>query len=154
MRAALLPDVQTVAEAGYPGAQYLFWGGLAFPAGTPRAIVDRLHDETRKALSLPAVQERLAIVIDPANLFEQADARERRRLVEEATALLGPELAMAHAKDRAADGSFTAPGRGVIDFAHFVRTLGAAGFDGPLVTHGLTAAEAPEVARLLGGLLA
>jgi sugar phosphate isomerase/epimerase len=97
---------------------------------------------------------RLGIVLDPANLFEQADARERRRLVEAATALLGPELAMAHAKDRAADGSFTAPGRGVIDFAHFVRTLRGAGFDGPLVTHGLTAAEAPEVARLLGGLLA
>jgi hypothetical protein len=43
----------------YPAAQYLFWGGLAFPAGTPRAIIDKLHDETRKALSLPAVQERL-----------------------------------------------------------------------------------------------
>ncbi|HET9068856.1 MAG TPA: sugar phosphate isomerase/epimerase [Amaricoccus sp.] len=96
---------------------------------------------------------RLGIVLDPANLFEQADARERRRLVEEAVALLGPELAMAHAKDRAADGSFTAPGRGVIDFAHFVRTLRAAGFDGPLVTHGLAATEAPEVARLLNGLL-
>lgn len=59
-RAALLPDVQTVVEAGYPTAQYLFWGGLAFPAGTPRAIIDKLHDETRKVLSLPAVQERLA----------------------------------------------------------------------------------------------
>ena len=59
MRAALLPDVPTVMEAGYPSAQYLFWGGLAFPAATPRAIIDRLHEETRKALSLPAVQERL-----------------------------------------------------------------------------------------------
>ena len=58
-RAAGLPDVPTVAEAGYPGAQYLFWGGLAFPAGTPRVIVDRLYEETRKALELPAVQERL-----------------------------------------------------------------------------------------------
>jgi len=59
-RAALLPDVPTVVEAGYPGAQYLFWGGLAFPAGTPRAIIGKLHDETRRTLSLPAVQERLA----------------------------------------------------------------------------------------------
>ena len=59
-RAALLPDVPTVVEAGYPTAQYLFWGGLAFPANTPRAIIDKLHDETRKALSVPAVQERLA----------------------------------------------------------------------------------------------
>jgi tripartite-type tricarboxylate transporter receptor subunit TctC len=59
-RAALLPDVPTVAEAGYPTAQYLFWGGLAVPAATPRAIVDKLHAETQKALELPVVQERLA----------------------------------------------------------------------------------------------
>jgi tripartite-type tricarboxylate transporter receptor subunit TctC len=49
-----------VAEAGYPNAEYLFWGGLAFPAKTPRAIIDKLHDETQKALKLPAIQERLA----------------------------------------------------------------------------------------------
>jgi tripartite-type tricarboxylate transporter receptor subunit TctC len=59
-RAALLPDVPTVVEAGYPDAQYLFWGGLAMPAGTPPAIVDRLHDETVKAMAAPAIQEKLA----------------------------------------------------------------------------------------------
>jgi tripartite-type tricarboxylate transporter receptor subunit TctC len=47
-------------EAGYPDAQYLFWGGLALPAKSPRAIVDRLNAETQKALAVPAVQERLA----------------------------------------------------------------------------------------------
>jgi sugar phosphate isomerase/epimerase len=97
---------------------------------------------------------RLRIVLDPANLFEQADARERRRLVEEATGLLAGEIAMAHAKDRTAGGSFTAAGKGVIDFGHFARTLHRAGFDGPLVTHGLAADEAKGVARFLGGLLA
>ena len=59
-RAPALPDVPTVAEAGYPEAQYLFWGGLALPAKAPRAIVDRLHEETQKALNVPAIQERLA----------------------------------------------------------------------------------------------
>jgi tripartite-type tricarboxylate transporter receptor subunit TctC len=59
-RAALLPDVPTVGEAGYPTAQYLFWGGLAFPAKTPRAIVERLHDEAQKALAMPEIQEKLA----------------------------------------------------------------------------------------------
>ncbi len=58
-RAPALPEVQTVAEVGYPDAEYLFWGGLAFPAKTPRAIVDRLHTETNKALAVPAVRERL-----------------------------------------------------------------------------------------------
>ena len=59
-RAKSLPDVPTVAEAGYPNAQYLFWGGIAFPSKTPRAIVNRLHEETQKALNMPAVQEKLA----------------------------------------------------------------------------------------------
>jgi tripartite-type tricarboxylate transporter receptor subunit TctC len=58
-RAPALPEVQTVAEAGYPDAEYLFWGGLAFPAKTPRSIVERLHAETNKALAVPAVRERL-----------------------------------------------------------------------------------------------
>src|SRR5688572_1061010 len=58
-RAPSLPEVPSVVEAGYAEAQYLFWGGLAFPAKTPRAIVNRLHQETHKALEVPAVQERL-----------------------------------------------------------------------------------------------
>jgi tripartite-type tricarboxylate transporter receptor subunit TctC len=59
-RAGLLPDVPTVVEAGYPAAQYLFWCGLAFPKGTPRAIVDKLHRETTKALGDPVVKEKLS----------------------------------------------------------------------------------------------
>jgi tripartite-type tricarboxylate transporter receptor subunit TctC len=58
-RATLLPEVPTVIEAGYPDAQYLFWGGIALPAKTPRAIADKLHDEVQKALDMPAVKERL-----------------------------------------------------------------------------------------------
>ena len=59
-RAALLPNVPTVAEAGYSDAEYLFWGGVAAPAKTPGAIVHKLHDEIEKALQLPAVREKLA----------------------------------------------------------------------------------------------
>lgn len=59
-RVALLPNVPTVAEAGYPNAEYLFWGGLAAPAKTPRHIIDMLHDHTEKALEVPAVKKKLA----------------------------------------------------------------------------------------------
>jgi tripartite-type tricarboxylate transporter receptor subunit TctC len=59
-RAALLPDVPTIAEAGYPDAEYLFWGGISAPAKTPPAIVTKLHDEVQKALDMPAVREKLA----------------------------------------------------------------------------------------------
>jgi tripartite-type tricarboxylate transporter receptor subunit TctC len=72
-RAKLLPDVPTVAEAGFPTAEYLFWGGLAFPAKTPRPIVEKMHAEAMKALQVPAVQERLAtfgVVPRPMNVAE------------------------------------------------------------------------------------
>ena len=58
-RAPLMPDVPTIAEAGYPGAEYLFWGGLFVPSKTPAEIVMRLYDEGRKALDLPNVQDAL-----------------------------------------------------------------------------------------------
>ena len=47
-----------------------------------------------------------------------------------------------------------AAGKGVVDFAHFIGCLRAAGFDGDMVTHGLSAAEAPVVAAFLAGLVA
>jgi sugar phosphate isomerase/epimerase len=59
---------------------------------------------------------------------------------------------MAHAKDRTADGGFAAAGKGVIDFRHFIGCLKQAGFDGPLIAHGLDASEAPGVAQFLKGL--
>ena len=68
-RASLLPNVPTVAEAGYADAQYLFWGGLAVPAATPRDIIDALHDETQKALDAPLVREKLAkLGVEPQHM--------------------------------------------------------------------------------------
>ena len=93
--------------------------------------------------------DRIRIVLDPANLFEIETADVRERLVDEAIDLLGDRFAMAHAKDRDAQGHFVAAGRGVIEFDHFVRRLKDAGFSGPLVTHGLAADEAADVAAFL-----
>src|SRR6266446_853654 len=59
-RAPALPNVPTIAEGGYPDAQYIFWGGLSAPPKTPRSIVNKLHAETQKALDMPEIQERLA----------------------------------------------------------------------------------------------
>lgn len=92
---------------------------------------------------------RIRIVLDPANLFEVASLEGQRRLISEAVNLLGDRLSMAHAKDRLASGDFAAAGKGVVDFPHFFRVLKTAGFDGPVVTHGLSAAEAPGVAAFL-----
>lgn len=94
----------------------------------------------------------LRIVLDPANLAEVVTPRERRDIVARAVDLLADRIAMAHAKDRAADGGFATAGQGVVDFPHFLARLRAAGFDGDLVTHGLSAAEAPGVAAYLRGI--
>ena len=59
-------------------------------------------------------------MLDPANLFETAAPAERRRIVDEAVDLLGPRIAMAHAKDRDADGGFATAGSGVVDFDRFL----------------------------------
>jgi len=59
LRVQLLPEVPTIAEASYPNAEYLFWGGLSAPANTPRAIVEKLNREVNKALAMPTIQERL-----------------------------------------------------------------------------------------------
>jgi len=59
-RIPLLPDVPSIAEAGYPKAEFNFWVGLSAPAKTPRPVVDKLHDATEKALQNPAMKEKLA----------------------------------------------------------------------------------------------
>ena len=96
---------------------------------------------------------RIRIVLDPANLFERASAAEQRDLIARAVDLLADRIAMAHAKDRAPDGGFATAGKGVIDFKNFLQCLDTAGFAGPIVTHGLSAAEAPGVAAFLRELL-
>lgn len=97
--------------------------------------------------------DRVRIVLDPANLAEGVAPEERRFIIGAAVDLLADRLVMAHAKDRSTDGSFATAGTGVIDFPHFVACLRAAGFDGPLIAHGLAEDEAAGVAAYLSGLL-
>lgn len=59
-RSPVLPQVPTLAEAGYREATFDFWIGLLAPAGTPREIVAKLRDEVERTLEKPATRERLA----------------------------------------------------------------------------------------------
>jgi tripartite-type tricarboxylate transporter receptor subunit TctC len=54
-----LPEVPTVAESGLPGFEVLGWNALLAPAGTPPAILEKLHDATTRALAQPQMKERL-----------------------------------------------------------------------------------------------
>jgi tripartite-type tricarboxylate transporter receptor subunit TctC len=58
-RFALLPDLPTVAEAGFPGFEALAWNGVLVPAATPRPIVQRLNTEINAILKDPAVKSSL-----------------------------------------------------------------------------------------------
>ena len=109
-----------------------------------------------KARSLIAAMgsPRLKIVLDPANLFEAEPLDRQRTIVADGIAALAGHIAMAHAKDRTAGGAFATAGTGVLDYPFYLDRLRDAGFDGDLVTHGLTQAEAPGVARFLGDALA
>ena len=59
-RSPLLPDVPTVSEAGLPGFEVGSWYGFHAPAGTPKAIIDKLHAEMVKAMNTQELRDRFA----------------------------------------------------------------------------------------------
>ena len=58
-RAAIAPDVPTIAEAGYPGVELLGWIGVFATAGTPREVLLRIADDTRSILKMPEIAARV-----------------------------------------------------------------------------------------------
>jgi len=68
-RVNVLPDVPTMQELGYPIHDMSMWYAVYAPAGTPRAIVQRLGTEFKAVLGTPAVQEKFkALVVEPGSL--------------------------------------------------------------------------------------
>jgi tripartite-type tricarboxylate transporter receptor subunit TctC len=67
------PDIPTIAEAGVPGYEVTNFFGMSAPAKTPRAILERLHSETVRALKSPDVRDKLVgLGADPVgNTMEQ-----------------------------------------------------------------------------------
>jgi tripartite-type tricarboxylate transporter receptor subunit TctC len=58
-RSPILPDVPTIAEGGYPGFEASGWLGIAFPAKTPAAFIERMHKEAVAAMATSEVREQL-----------------------------------------------------------------------------------------------
>ena len=59
-RSASLPDVPTVSESGIPGFEAVSWVGLLAPAGTPKAVLDKIHQDLLAVLAMPDVKERMS----------------------------------------------------------------------------------------------
>jgi tripartite-type tricarboxylate transporter receptor subunit TctC len=58
-RSALIPDVPTAHESGLPGFESANWNGIMAPAGTPREIVLKLHDEIQRRVVKSDLREQL-----------------------------------------------------------------------------------------------
>ncbi len=90
-RSAALPDLPTMAESGLPGYEVLLWFAFYAPAGTPKAIVNKLHAEVVKAFSDPRIRTPLTqdgvdvITSTPEQLarFQRTEVEKYARLVKE-----------------------------------------------------------------------
>jgi len=58
-RSALLPDVPTMAEAGWPAAEVVVWAGIMAPANVPRAVLRKIERAFVEAMLVPEVRDRL-----------------------------------------------------------------------------------------------
>ena len=71
-RSALLPEVPTTVEAGYPNSDYNFWVGALVSSRTPRDIVQRLHREITAIVNTPDIRERfLKLGADPLTMSQE-----------------------------------------------------------------------------------
>lgn len=82
-RISQLPDVPTMAEAGFPNINFTFWLGLLAPAGTPPKIVETLYEESRRAMAEPAANKALSaqgsvVMVNP----KEFSARISREMVQ------------------------------------------------------------------------
>ena len=59
-RSALVPNVPTIAEAGYPGFDVIAWYALFAPKGTPEPVIARLNTEIEKIVARPDIRAQMA----------------------------------------------------------------------------------------------
>jgi tripartite-type tricarboxylate transporter receptor subunit TctC len=83
-RSPALPELPTVAESGVPGYESLSWSGIAVPAGTPRAVVDRLNRDFNSILATAEMRQKLTeqgaeTIGGPPEAFAQHIRAEREK---------------------------------------------------------------------------
>jgi tripartite-type tricarboxylate transporter receptor subunit TctC len=93
-RSALLPDVPTTVEAGYPNSDYNFWVGALVSAKTPREIVQRLNREFTAIVNAPDIRDRfLKLGADPLTMSQpEFDAMIRNEFEENARLIKAADI--------------------------------------------------------------
>ncbi|MDZ7617996.1 MAG: sugar phosphate isomerase/epimerase family protein [Patescibacteria group bacterium] len=115
----------------------------------PANIIDNARTARRLLDEYPS--DYLKIIFDPANLVDASSLDNRLAAIDEGFDLLGPDIALAHAKELAADGTAGGlpPGTGILDWRHVFRRLRHTGFDGCVILHGLSESDVPMAVRFL-----
>ena len=115
-------------------------------------------DSARKARLLldEVASPHLKVNIDPANLFHAGELPRMKEILDEAFALLGKDMVLAHAKDLDHDGEagHKPAGQGVLDYDRYLALLRKYHFKGPLLLHGLTVAQVPGCMAFLRAKMA
>jgi sugar phosphate isomerase/epimerase len=115
-------------------------------------------DSARKARRLldEIGSSHLKVTIDPANLFHAGELPRMREILDEAFALVGKDIVLAHAKDLDHDGDagHKAAGQGVLDYDRYLGLLRTYHFKGPLLLHGLSPEQVPGCLAFLRAKLA
>lgn len=120
--------------------------------------VNNVVDSARKARRLldEIASPHLKVTMDPANIFHAGELPRMKEILDEAFALVGKDIVLAHAKDLDHDGDagHKAAGQGVLDYERYLGLLRTYGFKGPLLLHGLTAEQVPGCVAFLRTKLA
>jgi len=115
-------------------------------------------DSARKARRLldEIGSPHLKVTIDPANLFHTGELIRMREILDEAFALVGKDVVLAHAKDLDRDGEagHKAAGQGVLDYDRYLALLRKYDFKGPLLLHGLSVGQVPGCMAFLRAKMA
>lgn len=93
----------------------------------------------------------LKVVMDGANIFHKGELSKMREILDEAFALLGKDIVLAHAKDLDRDGHAgnLAAGTGLLDYDQYIGLLNEVGYDGAIVLHGLSEEQVPFCVNFL-----
>jgi sugar phosphate isomerase/epimerase len=120
--------------------------------------ISNVVDSARKARRIldEIGSPHLKVTIDPANLFPAGQLPRMKEILDEAFALVGKDMVLAHAKDLDHDGEagHKPAGQGRLDYERYLALLRKYQFKGPLLLHGLSGAEVPGCMAFLRAKIA
>jgi sugar phosphate isomerase/epimerase len=115
--------------------------------------VNNVVDSAQKARRLldEIASPHLKVTIDPANIFHAGELPRMAEILDEAFALIGKDIVLAHAKDLDHDGDagHKAAGQGKLDYDRYLSLLHQYEFGGPLLLHGLSETQVPDCVAFL-----